>query len=434
MSSHQNRNPGAFVGAANFPGSDKWAVPAEGTLFDGAYRIGRTIGVGGQGMVVEAVDEGLDRKVAIKFIRPDLLDDASVRRRFFREARAMARIDHPNVVKIHAMREWEQAPYFVMEHIQGPNLFDYVTQRGGPPLAMDEVIGLMEQLCRGVQAIHDAGALHHDLKSTNVLIGPAFRVAVTDFGLTRFMPTRQEQHYPGGTVGYVAPEYLRRETVPPEMAPRADVYSLGCLLYDLIVGRPPFYARDEKEVIHMQLNMDPVPITEYRPELRKVFDEPVLHALARDMYKRTESPAQLRDELLGARRDAKFPTAMQQRIVVVDDDPTVHVFYRRILDEALPKSEVEAFTDPAHALAHIKKQPPDLVLTDLRMPKIDGFELTAAIKRDPRTRHTQVIICTGEGGAVDWRRLQQLGAAGFLVKPVEPESLTALVRKVLPST
>ena len=425
--------PGAFVGAANRGPGAGWTVPPEDTLIDGVYRIGRTIGVGGQGMVVEATDEGLDRKVAIKFVRPDLLNDEAVKRRFFREARAMAKIDHPNVVKVHALREWETAPYFVMEHIDGPNLFDYVTQRGGPPLAMDEIIGLMEQLCRGVQAIHDAGALHHDLKSTNVLIGPAFRVAVTDFGLTRIMPTRDERHYPGGTVGYVAPEYLRRESVSPEMAPRADVYALGCILYDLIVGRPPFYARDEKEVVHMQLNMDPVAITEYRPELRKVFDAPVLQALARDMNERTESPLQLREGLLRARAEAKLPTAMQQRVVVIDDDPTIVQWYQRVLDDALPLSEVICFRDPELALADIRNDPPDLVITDLNMPKLDGFELTAAIKYTSETSEVPVIICTGEGGAPDWRRLQQLGAEGFLVKPVESESLIALVRKVVPS-
>jgi serine/threonine-protein kinase len=413
------------------PGSEEWLIPPTGTLFDDVYRIGKTIGVGGQGMVVRAVDEGLDRQVAIKFIRPDLLDDASVKRRFFREARAMAKIDHPNVVKIFAMRETNQTPYFVMEHIDGPNLFDYVTQRGGPPLAMDEIIGLMEQLCRGVQAIHDAGALHHDLKSTNILIGPAFRIAVTDFGLTRVMPTRTERHYPGGTVGYVAPEYLRRAEVPAELAPRADVYALGCILYDLIIGRPPFYSRDEKQVVEMQLNMDPIPPTEIRPELKKVFDGPVLRALTRDVMKRTPSAIQLREELLRARTEAKLPTAMQQRVIVVDDDEQIHPWYQRVIDEALPLSEIHCFTNGQEALKAIHDETPDLVLTDLAMPGLDGFSLTAEAKKVDM--EVPVIICTGHGGAPDWKRLQTLGANGFLVKPIDSESLIALVRKVVPS-
>jgi serine/threonine-protein kinase len=411
----------------------EWLIPPAETLFDGVYRIGQTIGVGGQGMVVRAIDEGLDRQVAIKFIRPDLLDDASVKRRFFREARAMAKIDHPNVVKIFAMRERNSAPYFVMEHIDGPNLFDYVTQRGGPPLAMDEIIGLMEQLCRGVQAIHDAGALHHDLKSTNILIGPAFRVAVTDFGLTRVMPTRTERHYPGGTVGYVAPEYLRRQEVPAELAARADVYALGCILYDLIIGRPPFYSRDEKQVVDMQLNMDPIPPTEIRPELKKVFDGPVLRALTRDVMHRTPSAMQLREELLQARTDAKLPTAMQQRVIVVDDDEAIHPWYTRVIDEALPLSEIHTFTDGQEALAACHEEEPDLVITDLAMPGLDGFSLTAEVKKLPGGEDIPVIICTGHGGAPDWKRLQQLGANGFLVKPIDSESLIALVRKVVPS-
>src|SRR5690606_15810202 len=116
------------------------------------------------------------------------------------------------------------------------------------------------------------------------------------------------------------------------------------------------------------------------------------------------TPLALREELLQARNAAKLPTAMQQRVVVVDDDASIHRWYDRVLDEALPLSEVVCFEDARAALADIQADPPDLVLTDLLMPGLDGFELTRAIKSVAATREVPVIICTGEGGAPDWRR------------------------------
>jgi CheY-like chemotaxis protein len=183
----------------------------------------------------------------------------------------------------------------------------------------------------------------------------------------------------------------------------------------------------------MQLNMDPIPPTEIRPELKKVFDGPVLRALTRDVMHRTPSAMQLREELLKARAEAKLPTAMQQRVIVVDDDAAIHPWYERVLDEALPLSEIHCFTNGQEALQAIHDETPDLVLTDLAMPGLDGFSLTAEIKNDPNSTDVPVIICTGHGGAPDWKRLQQLGANGFLVKPIDSESLIALVRKVVPS-
>ena len=214
---------------------------------------------------------------------------------------------------------------------------------------------------------------------------------------------------------------------------RADVFSLGCILYDLIIGRPPFFSRDEKQVVEMQLHSDPVPPTEIRPELKKVFDGPVLRALPRDVMTRTPSAIQLREELLKARNEAKLPTAMQQRVIVIDDDPAIHPWYERVLDEALPLSEIVCFTNGREAMTAIEAEVPDLVLTDLTMDDMDGFELTSQIKSNPECAEVPVIICTGRGGAPDWKVLQRLGANGFLVKPIDSESLIALVRKGVPS-
>jgi serine/threonine-protein kinase len=409
-------------------------IPSPGELFDGVYLIEETLGVGGQGVVLKARDTKLERTVAIKLIRQDLVRDPEVRQRFEKEARAMARVRHPNVVEIYALREYNNAPYFVMEYIEGTTLWDYMTSRGGPPLAVDEVIGIIEQACRGVQAIHEAGAIHHDLKSTNVLIGPAFRVAITDLGLAQWLAVGdgEQPEFPGGTIGYISPEILRGDDLPRSFAPRADVYALGVLLFELMVGRLPYEGESERDIIRAQMKQDPPTPTDLRPELRVCFNAPLLSALARDPHARTGSAAQLREELLGARHEAKLPTAMQQRVVVLDPDVGLHARYEELMNEAFPLSDVACCRNGAEAVVAMTEELPDLVISDLRLPDTNGFEITAALKNDERTRDVPVIIVTGDGGAPDWRRLQSLGCDGFLVKPFDDDALISVARKLVP--
>ncbi|MCZ7679033.1 MAG: serine/threonine protein kinase [Sandaracinaceae bacterium] len=166
---------------ASRPGLRLW--PAEGALVDGTYRVRGMLGEGGMGVVLLAHDERLQRDVAIKLIRPELAE-AAHRARFLEEARAMARVRHPNVVEIHAFGELDGAPYFVMEYVAGSDLETFLAKRGGL-LSPGEAHSVLLQLCRGVEAIHASGAVHRDLKASNVLVGDGFRVVIADLGLAR---------------------------------------------------------------------------------------------------------------------------------------------------------------------------------------------------------------------------------------------------------
>ncbi len=224
------------------PAAVCWEGPPVGTVLDGAYRIVGALGQGGMGVVMLARDERLERNVAIKLIRPGRMATKGARDRFLTEARAMARVRHENVVEIYAFGEVEDTPYFVMEYVPGTNLANWLEDallRDHLP-AIDESLGYLDQICRGVSAIHASGTVHGDLKPGNILLGPASRVAVADMGLSRVLDALDDSalHPMAGTPAYMAPECVSTD-LAPELVQRRDVYALGVMAYEMLTGRQP---------------------------------------------------------------------------------------------------------------------------------------------------------------------------------------------------
>jgi len=403
-----------------------------GASIDGTYRVLRTLGEGGMGVVLLARDLHLERDVAIKLIRRDNCSQHQSHARFLAEARAMARVRHPNVVEVFAYGEAFGSPYFAMEYVPGPTLERWARDRG-PSLPVDEVIGVLEQVCRGVSAIHATGALHRDIKPANILVGPAFRVVVADFGLSRVLGKNESGEHGAlwGTPAYMAPELFSGETNDPSLEQRADVYALGVLAYELFTGKPPFYKDNLVALVHQICTEAPARPSQVRPELPTSFDAPILAALAKDPAERTPSVEALRRGLLEAREEVRLPSAGTTRILVADDDGDMRAFVLRILAKALPGASIEAVPDGASALDAATRTPPDAVVIDLDMPGLNGIELTAALRAQPGSEHTPIIVMTGSGTAADWRVLSGLGADGFLMKPFRPTQLSTLVRSLL---
>lgn len=402
------------------------------TLIGDTYRVVEMLGEGGMGMVVRAHDIKLLRDVAIKLIHPRCVTEPQARQRFLAEARVLARIRNPSVVEVYSFGEYREAPYFVMELVPGRSLDAWLAQCKGQPLAIDEAIGILDQVCRGVSAMHRAGAVHHDLKPGNILIGPAFRVAVADLGLAWVFDAESDASRPvAGTPAYMAPEIARAEhKVPVFLAPRADIYSLGVIAFELLTGRLPFDSDDVLTVLLDHMHTQPPVPSDLNPSLSPAFDEVILAAMAKDPAQRTASALELRDGLLAARASmhAGFGGT---RILIVDDDPAFAAWARGVLDIELPGCDIAIVRDGAAALATLAKRPAALVLTELKMPVMNGVELTAALRGQEATRHVPIVVVTGFGGASDWKVLRSIGADGFLVKPAEPASLGALVRRLL---
>lgn len=404
-----------------------------GDMLAGHYRVERMLGRGGMGVVVLARDLQLDRDVAIKVIRPELMSNGETRQKFLQEARTMARVRHPNVVDVDYFGLEGIAPYFVMEYVPGTTLDVWVAERrsqedGGP--SIDEALGLIYQCCRGVAAIHEAGATHGDLKPANLLLSRDARLVITDLGLARLLDG-DELAQTAGTPAYLAPEALD-PTDDPELAKRQDVYSLGVIAYELLTGERPFDILSA-ESFYQAVRRPPLPASRRRPGLPSSFDAPLAEALQARPQQRTPDADTLRRALVRARRSART-SARPVRLLVVDDDPEFITLVKAVLSANFPTATVITAENGSRALDLIERESLDLLVVDLRMPEVNGVAVVAALRAIDPDHRIPVVVATAEGGAKDWQLLRSMGADAFLAKPFDPEALVSEVGRLLART
>ncbi len=263
------------------------------TLINNRYRLGELLGRGGMGAIYRAHDTLLERDVAVK-----VLDETGLgtegRTRLLNEARAAAQLNHPNIVSIYDAGEQDNAPYIVMELVDGESLYE---QR---PHDVKEIVAIAKQICAALEHAHSNGIVHRDLKPENVLIQPNGVAKLTDFGLARSLSARlTNDGMITGTVFYIAPELALGQPFDG----RADLYALGVMLYELVAGHPPFTADDPLAVISQHIHAPVVPPSAYRPELAPAVETVILKLLAKapeDRYPSAQATLQaLSDAELG---------------------------------------------------------------------------------------------------------------------------------------
>ncbi|MEO7109135.1 MAG: protein kinase [Polyangiaceae bacterium] len=401
----------------------------EGTIIGGNYRVIDVIGRGGMGIVLRARDEQLEREVAIKLIRPDLLT-SDLRERFLAEARAMARVVHPNVLPIYSFGEHEDAPYFVTQIVRGQTAEQWLRsrdQRLAPDL--DTAFKILDGTCRGVAAIHAAATVHRDLKPSNLLLDEDFSVCVADMGVSVLaegvIDSRPNEMV--GTPQYMAPEcILQREPLSPDLVHRVDVYALGCLAYELITGAPPFKADNLVAFLLAHTDEEPPRASSRREGISAELDEVLLAALAKDPHDRTPTADAFRRALNAAREKAVAPV----RILVAEDDEDFRELLGNSLRRGFPDAIVECVGNGRAALEAATENTPSVAILDLQMPELDGIQVTE-ILHSRGGAHVPIIVLTGSGGPREWKHLASLGADGFLVKPVNVKDVVTLVMRVL---
>jgi len=243
----------------------------------GHYRIIDKIGAGGMGEVYLAQDTELNRRVALKFLAPDLCHDADCRARFKREAQAAAQLSHPNIVTIHEVGEFNGRPFFAMEHIEGESLADFI-KRGDHSL--ERIIDLSIQICEGLNKAHQAGIIHRDIKPSNILIARDGRARILDFGLAAIegVDKLTKTGSTMGTLHYMSPEQTRGEVLDE----RSDIFSFGVVLYEMITGHLPFVGDHEPAIIYSIGNEDPEPLARYKAGVPDELQRIVGKMLAKD--------------------------------------------------------------------------------------------------------------------------------------------------------
>ena len=255
---------------------------------DGRYRLVRRIAAGGMGEVWEADDTVLGRRVALKVLVEELAADDRATRRFVREARATARLTHPNVARVYDFGRDGDAPFLVMELLQGETL---ASRTGAGPLPPAEAARIAAAVADALDAAHQRGIVHRDIKPGNVMLTPGGEVKVMDFGIAAAV---DETHSTTGSGLYATVAYVSPERVAGEPAtPASDVYSLGAVLYELLCGRPPFSGGSPALVAKAHLQDDPVPVRQLAPWVPVRLAQACEAALAKDPGCRPSSAAAL---------------------------------------------------------------------------------------------------------------------------------------------
>ncbi len=264
-------------------------TPGEMVL-GGRYQIIRQLGSGGMALVYHARDLNLQREVAVKALRDDLVHDTAFQARFLQEARAAANLLHPNIVTIYDFGHDASRYYLVMEYVQGTDLKTYLRRRGR--LTVAEAVDLGVQISSGVGYAHRAGLVHCDLKPQNILVSPDGRAKITDFGIARALASIEPDE--SSEVVWGSPQYMAPEQAaggPP--SPASDVYGLGIILFELLTGRLPFDSEDAEELTQMHLSAAPPSPRRFNPDLPPALEQIVLKVLAKEPSARYRTADQL---------------------------------------------------------------------------------------------------------------------------------------------
>jgi eukaryotic-like serine/threonine-protein kinase len=309
---------------------EMWYGLQSGTVLAERYRIERLISRGGMGAVFEATQLGLDRRVAIKMLLPALSRDEKVQERFRREARSVASLQHPNIVRIYDYGISDHGPYIVMEFLRGMSLRQLLRQG---PLSIGHAVGVMEQICSAISTAHASSIIHRDLKPDNIIIEEQsdgqITAKVLDFGIAKMREAQTEEadeNLTGtniiGSPAYMSPE----QSMGLELDARSDIYTLGLVIYEMLTGTTPFGKAATPAMLIHQVNTVPSPMSQSRSEVSEALDAVVMKALAKDRELRFTSVTE-------------FARTLRQAF----DDPSI--FDTILSGESAPYAQDERLSD-----------------------------------------------------------------------------------------
>ncbi len=324
--------------------TQSFAALTSGTMVS-HYKIIEKIGAGGMGEVYLALDTTLKRKVALKFLPPHLCQDEECRKRFTREAQAAAGLDHPNIAAIYEVGEYQSRPFYSMQVVEGQSLKDVIT---GKDLLVERILEIAIQVCEGLQAAHDKGIIHRDVKPSNILLDVHGRVRIVDFGLAAIKGSEHLTKTGStlGTIGYMSPEQVQgRETDH-----RSDLFSLGVVLYELITKQNPFKRDSEAATLRAVIDYIPEPLARYKrniPEPLEAISDKLLEKSSAHRYQTAAGVLSdlhrlAEDRLSGSGRQGCQPSIAVLPFANLSGDPEQEYFCDGMAEEII------------NALTHVK--------------------------------------------------------------------------------
>ncbi|MBK8259522.1 MAG: protein kinase [Polyangiaceae bacterium] len=455
------------VNASNADQSDLAAVWRGAFVVDGRYTVTAELGRGAMGVVYLARDDGLDREVALKMVTRERAKEPEIAARLQQEARALARVRSPHVVQVYAFGRHRNGFYFVMERVVGRSLAAIVDEHAALDmyLPVEHVLSLVTQVAGGLDAVHAVGLVHRDVKSDNILIeDDTGRPVLVDFGLAAGAALGQELG--GGTPGYMAPE----QALGAEVTERADVYALGCTVYEMLAGHTPFLGRSTTEIIKMHLTEPVPPIGSIRKQ-HAIFDPILTRALAKKPTDRYATCGALAADLNAAwhlanspRRGLnsvirsatpppppsptvtpthvpqatlptlpKAPEQNELHILIVDEDPATLKLATRAAQIAFYRQRirVSAVSTGLLALKKAQESPPSLILLGYELTGLAGTEVLSAVRDASWGQGARAVVwASALGLRASQFRFALMGVKHFLPRPVSLQLLVDAVREI----
>lgn len=323
----------------------------------GPYKLARMLGRGGMGAVYAAVNETTGEKAAIKLLSAHLADDEAFRQRFKQEVETLKRLLHPHIVQLYGYGEEDGHLYYAMELVEGRTLQDELTT--GRRFSWREVVRLGIAISQALKHAHDRGIIHRDLKPANLLVDAEEHVKLADFGIAKLYGASQVTVAGGvlGTADYMSPEQARGEAVTS----RCDLYSLGCVMYALLCGRPPFVGKTVLEVVAALQNDAPVPVRYWAPDAPEPFGQIILQLLEKDPNRRIPTALALTNQLRAMEHALSLETRVMEVVEPVEQAPLLNrpltapkteIVNRGSQPTApLPQEKVEEVADEEYRLA-----------------------------------------------------------------------------------
>lgn len=324
-----------------------------GKRLDSRYEIQEIVGVGGMSVVYKAYDNVDDRIVAVKILKDEFLTNDEFVRRFKNESKAIALLSHPNIVKVYDVSFGEKLQYIVMEYVDGITLKEYIQKQGA--ITWNDALFFTTQILKALQHAHDKGIVHRDIKPQNIILLPNGNLKVADFGIARFSrsDTKTLTENAIGSVHYISPEQAKGEFTDE----KADIYSVGVVLYEMLAGKVPFEAESAVSVALMQLQSNAKRLTEINPDIPLGLEQICIHAMQKDPKDRYQSATEM---LLDVEEIIKNPKTEFDYSYFVDKEPTKYISQTdKITNEqpVLNENEIEktydedveeVYNDPDH--------------------------------------------------------------------------------------
>ncbi len=422
--------------------------PRPSALVDGRYRLLEPLGSGSMGYVHRALDIFLERPCAIKFIDPVMAKDQANIERFHKEAKALARVKHPNVVEVYAFGPHAGSVFFAMEYVAGRSLESIVDELAarGETLPLERALEIVRAMASGLTAVHQQGIVHRDVKPSNVVVeNETGRPVLIDFGLARRRSaSNPRMSITAGTPSYMAPEQSR-DPDGTKVSFRADIYALACTTFELLTGKSVFDGTDVYDILLKHLSQTPPLLSVHEPELEPL-DAAVARALAKAPDERQESCVAFAKALdAGYEKVVKARAAVatsktramvgpEERVLALVADDALKRRLGKVLEKALEGAgrtpAIEWASSVEEAWEALRRDAARILVIDDADLEPPAPELVANIRRLPGGASTTILVLSRDFAALR-AALASHAVRDVLPKPLNPQMLTAAIERIV---